>query len=87
MSRFDNKDIYVIIPAVDLTEEMMNLMRAYYNVSGDVSSNSLRKSTDESEVLLKIKKNNAHAHEYAALKAYRWYNQEDMLTVIEGGDW
>lgn len=77
-----DEGIYVIIPVVSLTEEMLNIMRQDFNVIGDVFNNSLRKNNTGTKVILKFKNTNVNT-----FNAYRWYSYSEILNIIQESEW
>lgn len=82
MSYIGDKVVYVIINEVDLTEEMLNIMKKDFNVTGGVSTHSLRKSKDGTQVVLKVKDLLS-----TVFNNYRWYSQDEILDKMSEPEW
>ncbi len=82
MSYLSIRGAYAIVTTTDLTENMLNMSREHFNVTGDISSNSLRKTSDGTKTLVRFKDLNT-----TVLISYRWYSYEEILIEMEKAAW
>lgn len=78
MSYFGNDIIYVIVPTIMVTEEMINNSKRDFNTDSD----SLRTSVDGLNKLFKVKQPVS-----SVFNGYEWYNQDDILAILATSDW
>lgn len=80
MSAFCNGIVYVIVPALSVTQAMINSMRQDFNATQD----SIRKSNN----LLLVKwlfKVRMPVH--PAFDGYKWYTHEEIVAEMENNEW
>ena len=82
MSYFKNDIAYIIVPKIDVTNEMVNNMKRDFNIQWtDVDNNSLAKNTDD-KLLFKLK-----TPVSAIFNGYVWHNSEDIDVILQQAEW
>lgn len=77
-SPFKNGVVYLIIPTADLTTEMINISKKHFNVT----SGTLRKSSDTTQTILKVKE-----PVDPLFNGYTWYTHKEIDEIVTGGGW
>lgn len=78
MSYFIDDKIYIVVPTVDVTIEMVNnVKKDFYS-----SASTLRKNDDESKTLFKVR-----SPVSAVFNGYEWLNHDDILIELEKAEW
>lgn len=81
MSHFPDGVVYIIVPTLSETEEMLNNMKRSFNVTSD----TLRRSDPldlPQQTLYKVKEPVS-----AAFNGYTWYNWEEIQVELEASKW
>lgn len=81
MSYFSNGIIYIIIPDVQITQEMINNMKTSFNSTTSTCGHTLSSATIQ-KTLFKVK-----APVNSAFEGYTWYNNETIKAALVGPDW
>ncbi len=78
MSHFPNGIVYIIVPTIDVTTEMVNEMKRSFTTC----LAGLRKSSNGNSTLLKTREPVS-----AVFNGLEWYNETEILVILEGGSW
>ena len=78
MSYFGNGVVYIIVPTIDVSNEMINNTK----VSFSSTVSSLRKSIDLTLTLFKTK-----SPVSGVFNGYAWYNYQDINPVLDSAEW
>lgn len=78
MSYFKDNIAYIIVPSSDVTEEMYNNTKLYFNTD----ENSVRKNNDGTKCLFKVKTPISEV-----FNNYKWYNLNDIRAELEKSEW
>lgn len=79
---YSEHGVFVIVPTISVTEEMINVCKKHFNVIGNASSNSLRKSALDDKTLLRFKD-----LESGVFDSYQWYTHDEIIIELEEEEW
>lgn len=74
--------IYILVPTLSVTNEMVNSMKKDFNTSSDDIRESNEALISNRKKLFKVRK-----PVISAFNGYTWYNHSEILVILEGDEW